>query len=431
MHPFSASRPLRGQSFAPIAKLAFGLVLLVTARAAPAAPPLGLDDALARATQAAPVLRSRDAALVAARETAAQAAELPDPQLIVGIDDLPVAASAFDGGQGDMTVRKVGLMQAFPAPAKRRARRELAERLVDRAQALTAVERLDVHEQVARAWFAAWAAQQEVAVLRDLRDRAGIAVQVAEARLAGGAGTAVDAMAAQAAALEVDYRIEAAQAALEAARASLAAWLGLEPSDLPRLGGPPELARLPVPEAVLLATVGEQRRLVDARTQESIAEARVQAALADKRPDWSVMAAYGQRGGGLDDMLMLEARIDLPLFGARRQDRLVAARRAELQAATADRQEAERAQREAVGRALAEWRGLRAQTDLHAQRILPLADDRAEAALAAYRAGGPIQPWLDARRDELEAHLMHAKHLGALAQVWAALAYLLPAEAAR
>lgn len=431
MHPFSVSRQVRGESFPPVAKLAFGLVLLAVACAAPAAPALDLGDALARAVQAAPGLRSRNAALVAARETAAQAAELPDPQLIVGVENLPVGASSFETDSSDMTMKKVGLMQAFPAPAKRRARRELADRLVDRAQALSAVERLEVHEQVARAWLAAWAAQQEVAVLRELREQAGIAVQVAEARLTGGAGTAVDAMAAKAAALEVDNRIEAAQTALEVARAGLATWLGLAPSELPDLGDAPELARLPVPEAVLLATVGEQRRLVDARTQESIAEARVQAALADKRPDWSVMAAYGQRDGGRDDTLMFEARIDLPLFGARRQDRLVAARRAELRAATADRQEAERAQREAVVRALAAWRGLRAQTDLHARRILPLADDRAEAALAAYRAGGTIQPWLDARRDELEAHLMHARHLGALTQVWAALAYLLPAEAVR
>jgi len=47
-------------------------------------------------------------------------------------------------------------------------------------------------------------------------------------------------------------------------------------------------------------------------------------------------------------------------------------------------------------------------------------------ALAAYRAGGALQPWLDARAAELEVHQSHAEHLGDLARAWAALAFLLP-----
>ena len=60
--------------------------------------------------------------------------------------------------------------------------------------------------------------------------------------------------------------------------------------------------------------------------------------------------------------------------------------------------------------------------------ILPLARDRSETALAVYGGGGSIQPWLDARRDELEIHVEHARHLGELGRVWAALAYLMPRE---
>ena len=50
------------------------------------------------------------------------------------------------------------------------------------------------------------------------------------------------------------------------------------------------------------------------------------------------------------------------------------------------------------------------------------------ATLAAYRAGGELQPWLNARRDELDVHLAHAEHLGELGRAWAALAFLLPSE---
>ena len=66
---------------------------------------------------------------------------------------------------------------------------------------------------------------------------------------------------------------------------------------------------------------------------------------------------------------------------------------------------------------------------MHEQGLLPLARDRSTTALATYRAGGELQPWLDARRDELAIHLSHAEHLGELGRAWAALAFLLPTEA--
>jgi hypothetical protein len=59
---------------------------------------------------------------------------------------------------------------------------------------------------------------------------------------------------------------------------------------------------------------------------------------------------------------------------------------------------------------------------------VPLAADRSRVALAAYRAGGSLQPWLDARRDEINMRLAYADALAAWGRGWAALAYLIPAE---
>ena len=83
---------------------------------------------------------------------------------------------------------------------------------------------------------------------------------------------------------------------------------------------------------------------------------------------------------------------------------------------------------EAVRRALAQWHGLKRQVARKEREALPLAHDRSQVALAAYRGGGPLQPWLDARRDELELHIEHARHLGELGRTWSALAYLLDDE---
>jgi cobalt-zinc-cadmium efflux system outer membrane protein len=110
----------------------FALALLVAAPAAPAQASLSLADALRRRRLHPPTVQSRSAQLEAARETAAQADQLPDPQPILGVENLPIGASPLESDPASMTMRKIGLMQAFPAAAKRRARRALADRFVDR-----------------------------------------------------------------------------------------------------------------------------------------------------------------------------------------------------------------------------------------------------------------------------------------------------------
>lgn len=420
----------RGRRSRTSAALPLVLAFFVIPAANAAPGTIDFDEAIAQALRTAPLLDARAAHLSAAREEAAQAAALPDPELIVGVDNLPVTGSRpLDPSASDMTMKKIGVMQAFPARAKREARRTVAESLVERTRALSTIEQLEVRQQAAEAWFALWVAQRELATLKTLGGQAELAVRLAEARLRNGTGTAVDAMAAKAAALEVDNRVDAARTRVASARARLARWLGRD-AGVPEAGDAPDFRTLAIPEAVLLASVDRQRRPIDWRSREAVAEARLAEAIADKRPDWSVMAAYGQRGDGRDDMLMVEVRIGLPLFSRNRQDRLVAARRADLQAAAAEREDAVRAQREAVQAALAEWHGLRAQVERHEAQILPLAKDRAAAALASYAAGGALQPWLEARRDELEAHLMHLRGIGELARTWTSLAYLLPAEEA-
>lgn len=411
-----------------LAALALAASLLSSAAWA-AQGTLGFDEAVSQAAELAPMLTARQADITAAREEAARAAALPDPRLTVGIENWPVTGpDAFSLSTDDMTMKRVGLMQEFPARAKRQARQTLADRTVDQAQALTQAERLEVQEEAAQAWLALWAARQELDALQVLREQSDLAVRVAKARLGGGTGSAVDVMATQSAALELENRVEAAETALGGARARLARWLGVTPEQLPEPGAPPDIKALPHSEAELLSSVDRQRSLLEWRAREAVAEAEVALATAEKRPDWSVAAAYGQRDGSRSDMLMVEFSIDLPLFTRNRQDRGITARRAELQSVAASREDARRAQLAAVHRALAEWHGLKKQLERTEKQILPLARDRAQTAVAAYRGGGELQPWLEARRDEIEQRIERARTLGELGRVWAALAFLLPRE---
>jgi outer membrane protein TolC len=418
---------------------ACGLMLWLLFVAAPAWPATNVSfhDALRLAVERAPALQARQAQVEAAREDAARASALPDPRLTLGLANVPVTgAEAFDLHADNMTMKQLGLMQAFPAKAKRIARRQLAERMVDQAQAMGETERLVVQQAAAQAWIGLWAAGRETDALRAQREQAALAARLAKARLAGGTGSATDAMAAQSAALDLDNRIDMAIAGEDVARATLARWLDIEPEGIATTGSPPDPARLPIDEAELLASVDRQAPLLPWPSREAVAQASIDAALAEKRPDWSLGASYGQRSrtpGGMprSDMLMLEVSVGLPLFTRNRQDRDVAARRAELAAVAAGHEDARRVQRDALRRTLAQWNGLKRQIARMDNEALPLAHDRSQTALAAYRSGGSLQPWLQARRDELDLHVEHARHFGDLGRAWAALAFLLPDQEAQ
>lgn len=420
-----------GSAFTRAAGRSVFAALLVVPWVAAAAPAeVTLQEALRRATQDAPSLQARRAGVDSAREESYRAGALPDPMLSVGIDNLPVTGrDALDTRVDDMTMKKIGLRQEIPARAKRQAQRLLAGRQIDEAQALSVAEGLTVRQAVAVAWIDLWAAQNTASTLQRLREQAVLAARLAKARCAGGGGggSAADTLATEAAVLELDNRIEEARSMQAVAQAGLARWLG-EPvvkasQDIPGF------TVLPASEAQLLGNLERLGPLLAVNAKVESSAAQVDVARAEKRLDWSVGASYGQRSGGRDDMLMLEVGIGLPLFARNRQDRGVAAREADYQATLATREDLRRQETARIRTDVARWEGLKRQVALHEQGLLPLARDRSATALAAYRAGGELQPWLDARRDELAIHLSHAEHLGDLGRAWAALAFLLPTEA--
>lgn len=409
--------------------LAAGLAALLggVAAVAPAAePPLTLEAAVRQGLARAPQLEARAADTTAAREEAARAGRLPDPVLTFGLANLPVTGpGAFSLRSDGMTERSVGVMQAIPSRTARHAERDLAGARIDAAQADRVATEQGVRERIADAWIGVWVVEQQRTLLADLHDEAALAVRITQARLRGGEGSAVDALAAQAELATLDNRLEAAEADLAAAQAGLQRWLGTAPG---ALAASEDFSHLPVQAERLVSSIDQQAPLQAWAAREQLAQAALEQARAARRPDWSVSASYGRRAPGLSDMVMLEVGVSLPLFTRNRQDRGISARQAQRDAVQADHEDARRAQREAVTRALASWQGWGRQLERYRQTLLPLARDRARTALAGYRGGGSLQPWLEARRAEIELRLSYADALAAHARLWASLAYLLPSE---
>ena len=404
-----------------------GCACLSVFRPAPAAaavPELSLADAVRLAADASAAVAARESAVVAADADRGRAGALPDPMLALGIDNLPVTGGqALDLGAEDMTMQRIGLRQEFLSAAKRAARRAVADRRVEEARVVATAERLAVQRAAALAWINAWSARRLHDALLAQREQARLAATLARARAAQG-GPLAAALAAQAAELQLEDAVIQAIGDEDAARAMLARWVpaaGTRP-----LVGAPDLSRLPVPAEQLRARLDEIGPLLASQARVETAAAEVDAARAEKRPDWSVMAAYGHRGQDRSDMVSIEVGVSLPLFSRYRQDLGISARQADYEQALALREDARRDARGRLEAQLARWQTLHRLMAVYEQQRLPLARDRSATALAAYRAGGELEPWLQARADELDLERMHADHLQSLAAAWAELAFLLP-----
>ena len=406
----------------------FAALLLAVLPCAPAAAaPLTFAEAVRIAAATAPRLDAERSQAAAALQDLARADALPDPKLMAGVQNLPVGGDdAFRLGADRMSMRRLGVSQEFPSRAAREARRSAAGARLVAARAGIVATALDVRRSAAEAWIALWAVQREQAMLRELEQQSELAVRTARARLSGGGGSASEVLAAQAAQLELANRLADARARIATQRAALARWLGTEPGTL--ASDAPAFTRLPFDEAELLARLDATGDLLlwDARQQR--AQAELALARAETRPDWALSGGVAQRGGGASDVVWLEVSVDLPLFRRDRQDRAVAARYADLQAVEAAREDARRAQGAQVRALFAQWQGLAEQARRYRSQILPLAGDRSRTALAAFSGGAPLQPWMDARRDELSARVAYARVLADWGRAWAALAFLLPAE---
>ncbi len=411
--------------FAPRLLIAFPAALFVLpVYAAGNDTPLSLDAATELAAQRAPQVQAQLLQTQAARHDAARAGRLPDPKLTAGINNLTITGpQAFNAAANPMTMRAIGLMQVIPSSARRNAEKSVAQATVQLSAAEVTKVRLAVKQATAGAWVRLWAAQTERRELEALSGQFALAVKLAKAKLAGGAGSATDVLAAQSAVVQLGNRITAVDAEITAARAALQRWVGDDIGQT--LAAAPDFSSLPVSPAELQRNLNRQGPLLDWTAREDQAQAKLDLAKAGKRPNWSVGLVYGSRIHN-PDTLGIEVGVSLPLFPGNRQDQDISARYADRSAVADAHEDARRAQSAAVAADLAEWQGDTKQITTYRKQLLPLVADRSRTALAAYRAGGSLQPWLEARRDEIDTRVTYAQALAAWGQAWAQLSYLLP-----
>jgi len=397
---------------------------LIWPRPGAAEPPLSLAEALKIAVGRSQQIVSQRAMVDAAREMSVAGGELPDPKLKVGVENVPTdGPDAWTLNRDFMTMSKVGVMQEFPRAEKRRLRSERAQRDAERSAVAVESATLAVERDAATAWLARRYAAEAERVIAAQIGEAELAVTTLTAAYRAGKAPQSELIAAQSMGVELRNRATEAQAQSRRARIALARYVGAEAERPP--GDVPDFARLP--DEAHLADLDAQPEVRLAQAQEAIAATEAELAGEARKPDWSAEVSYAVRGSPYSNMVSLMFTIDLPWSPGTRQDREHAAKLRERDAARAMLEDARRMRTAEVESMQVEWQSARAQATRIRDELLPLAVQRREAALAAYRGGtGPLAAVLDARRAELDVELALINQELAVAKAWAFLNFVVP-----
>ncbi len=379
---------------------------------------LTLEQAIDQAVNETPQVAASAAMLEAAQAVAPSAGRLPDPELITGVDNLPINTSdRFSLTRDFMTMRKIGVMQSFPNGEKRRLQGERAERAIDIAQAELRKTRFETAQAVAEAWIAGAAAEESLARLRELKPDTDLQATSARAALSSGRASAAEALAAQSLVAGLEDRILALQQDAEMKRAELSRWIGAA-AERPFAAIPTDRELEHSTEA-LVAGVPEHAPLAPLLAQIDAAKTDVELARAEKRPDWSTELTFIKRGPDFSDMVALEFRVGLPLFPKNRQNPMIAEKLAMVRAQEAMRDSEIRMHTAEVQAAFAQWRRGRERLQHYTNDLIPLARDRSHAAVVSYGAGrGDLRSTVEALTEEISAQLSYVELEGTVARAW-------------
>jgi len=160
--------------------------------------------------------------------------------------------------------------------------------------------------------------------------------------------------------------------------------------------------------------------------------ARVELAQRERRPDIDVAVQYGQRGGGLPDMVSASVSIPLPIFARRKQDQLTGDASAQLEALHAEHQASANALRAEVAGLVSDIERKRTQLALYAKALLPQGHAMLSSATASYQVGkGELRDVLDAQASLFTYETDNARALADFAKELAELERIVGTEVVR
>ena len=389
---------------------------------------LSLSHALSLAEQRSEALRAQDAAVQSARNQATAAGELPDPMLNLEVVNLPAnGPDRFSVAADFMTMRGVGISQTFTRKDKREAQASVFNNNAELAPAgkLQALSRL--RTGTAQAYLDRFYLQEILALLASQRTELELQIEMADAQYRSGKSPQTDVFASRTELGLISLKIQDTQAMLDNAQAELQRWVG-EQADLP-LVGTVNISQSRLNSVDLFEQLHKHPGVLALEKAESSAQAEAEVKRQEKSADWTLSVMYSGRGPAFSEMLSFGASRPLFVDPDNRQNQAVAAGSALAAKARSERIEFHREQLAQASRLQQTWRSnLKRAADVDSH-LIPLTQQRTQAALSAYQGGtGTLGEVLASRRMEIDMRMEKMRILMDTARIWAQLEYLVPVE---
>jgi cobalt-zinc-cadmium efflux system outer membrane protein len=405
---------------------------LEQALAAPETPastaPLSLSQALALAEQRSEALRAQDAATQAAQSQATAAGELPDPMLNLEVINIPAnGPDQFSLAADFMTMRGVGVSQTFTRKDKRNAQANVFNKSAEFAQAGKFQALSKLRTATAQAYLDRFYLQEILALLQSQRTELQLQIEAANALYRSGKAPQTDVFAARTELGLMDLKIQDTQALLDNAQAELQRWVG-EQADAP-LAGAVDLSQSRLGAVDLFETLHQHPEVLALDKAESMALAEAEVKQQEKSADWTLSVMYAGRGPEFSEMLSFGASRPLFVDQDNRQNQALAAANAMAAKAKAERIELHREHLAQTKRWQQTWQSNLKRVADFDRSLIPLTQQRTQAALSAYQgATGTLAEVLAARRMEIDMRMEKLRIQMDTARLWAQLEYLIPEE---
>lgn len=422
LSPLSARHPVR----TVLVVLAGSFLISTHVHAGEA--PLTMAEAQRRAIERSPQLRAKDFAVSASRDMAVAAGQLPDPVLKAGIDNLPVNGSdRFSVGNDFMTMRRIGVMQEITRTDKRQLRsgrfeQDAYKTLAEKIAVMAAIER-----ETALAWLDRYYADAMASVIAEQGEQATLEIQAAEGAYRAGRGTQADIYAARSALAMFDDRASEIQRRVSNANTVLARWIG-DTTNM-ALAGKPATDTIAMDLATFDNRMAHHPEIAVLTKQVESAETDARLAKANEKSDWSVEVAFQKRGQAYSNMLSIGVSIPIQWDQKNRQNRELSSKLALVEQAKAEREDVLREHIAQTRTMINEWQNDRERSARYDRELIPLANQRALATIAAYRGGkAGLADVLAARRNTIDVRLQALQLASEADRLWAQLNFIFPTD---
>jgi outer membrane protein TolC len=322
-------------------------------------------------------------------ESAIADAQLPDPQLSLGLFNLPT--DDFDINSEPNTQLRFGVSQSFPRGNTLTLKEKQTKWAGNAEYQLASDEVTKSIRSVREHYLNLYYQISAQTIIDESRQYFVQLVNIAESYYKVGRVNQQDLLRAQLELSRLDNRVIELKTKEDIARAELSKWLddkAFEPIEKEYPTLPPLISQQEIIDSLAHHPSIQAEDAMVSFFDEGVAIAREQ-----YKPGWSVGVEYRKRfgdnidGSDREDQAAAMVKVDLPFFTDQRQDRRLAASQHQVSAAKYVRSDKLQSLRQAIFRDYANWTRLSEKNELYETRLVPEANANAHASLTAYQSG--------------------------------------------